>query len=197
MKLQTVSRSRLNLRPIDWAGLPRRFMNESELETLIALVASVRPRAVLEFGVNTGRTAKAILANVPGVQSYQGIDVLPGYVTAKPVQRNEVPEKPGHLVQGDSRFHLILSACGSLDLTASDLLPCDAAFIDGDHGRAAVEHDTALARQLVRPGGIIVWHDYHDLGNVDVREVLHEQAVAGAPIQHVQGTWLAFQRVAA
>lgn len=197
MKLQTVSRSRLSLRPIDWTGLTRRFMNESELETLIALVASVQAKAVLEFGVNTGRTAKAILANVPGIQSYQGIDVLPGYVTAKAVQRQEVPDQPGAMVNADPRFHLVLSAKGSLDLQASDLRRCDAAFIDGDHGRTAVIHDTVLARQLVRPGGIIIWHDYHDLGNVDVREVLHELAAAGRQICHVQGTWLAYERVPA
>ncbi len=196
MKLSTVSRSRLNLRPLDWTGLERRFMNESELETLVALVASVKPKGVLEFGVNTGRTAKAILRHVPGIQCYQGIDVLPGYVTERLVQRKEVPEDPGHLARGDSRFRLVLSAQGSLDLTAADLQRCDAAFIDGDHGRRAVEHDSRLARQLVRPGGIIIWHDYHDLGNVDVREVLHEQAAAGANIQHVKGTWLAFERVA-
>jgi predicted O-methyltransferase YrrM len=197
LTLPTVSRSRLGLRPIDWTGLPKRFMNESELETLIALVASVRPSAVLEFGVNTGRTAKAILANVPGIRSYQGIDVTRGYVTAKAVQRNEVPDRPGELVEGDSRFHLVLSPRGSLDLTAAELQPCDAAFIDGDHGREAVMHDTRLARQLVRPGGIIIWHDYHDLGNVDVRECLHEMAEAGQPIIHVHGTWIAYQRVPA
>lgn len=197
MKLPTVSRSRLKLRPMDWTGMTRRFMNAGELETLIALFASVRPRGVLEFGINEGRTAKAILANVPGIERYQGIDVTRGYVTAKAVQRKEVPDNPGHMVQGDRRVHLVLSARGSLDLKPSDLQPCDAAFIDGDHGREAVMHDTRLARQLVRPGGIIVWHDYHDLGNVDVREVLHEEAANGAPIHHVQGTWLAFERVAA
>lgn len=197
MRLQTVSRSRLNLRPLDWTGLPRRFMNTSELETLIALVGSVRPRAVLEFGINTGRTAKAILANVPGIERYQGIDVTPGYVTSKAVQRREVPDKPGELVSSDRRFQMILSERGSLDLAPRDLQPCDAAFIDGDHGREAVLHDTRLARALVRPGGIIIWHDYHDLGNVDVREVLHEIAAAGAPIRHVQGTWIAYERVPA
>lgn len=195
MKLQTVSRSRLNLRPFNWAGVSRRFMNTGELETLIALVASVRPRTVLEFGVNAGRTAKAILDCVPGIVAYEGIDVLPGYVTEKLVQRREIPEQPGALVLSDPRFRLVLRSRGSLDLQACELQACDVAFIDGDHGRAAVTHDTMLARQLVRPGGMIIWHDYHDLGNVDVCEVLHEQAAAGAPIVAVQGTWLAFERV--
>ena len=56
-------------------------------------------------------------------------------------------------------------------------------------------HDTALSRTLVRPGGIIIWHDYHDLGTVDVREVLNEFCEIGDDIVHVEGTWLAFQLV--
>ncbi len=39
-------------------------------------------------------------------------------------------------------------------------------------GSQAVLHDTALARSLVRKGGIIVWHDYHGQDTVDVRRVL-------------------------
>jgi hypothetical protein len=51
-----------------------------------------------------------------------------------------------------------------------------------------------LARALVRPGGIIVWHDYHDLGNVDVKDVLDELHRAGDAIYHIENTWLAFER---
>jgi len=171
-------------------------MNKGELETLVALVRSVCPHHVIEFGVNVGRTAKAIMANVDGVERYTGIDVAPGYVPAKAVQRNEVPAHPGELVAADPRFQLVIRPRGSLDLTAADLAPCDAAFIDGDHGREAVLHDSALARALVRPGGIIVYHDYHDLGTVDVKDVLDEMSQAGNPIMHVEQTWLAFERVA-
>ena len=81
--LPSVPQSLLDVRPIDWNGLPRRFLNKGELETLIALMRSVCPRHVIEFGVNVGRTAKAILANVAGIESYTGIDVMPGYVPAK------------------------------------------------------------------------------------------------------------------
>jgi predicted O-methyltransferase YrrM len=170
-------------------------MNPGELEVLIALVRSVHPKAVLEFGVNEGRTAKAILDNIPGIEHYQGIDVPLGYVPAKAVQANEVPAQPGHLVKSDPRFELILRQHGSHDLKVADLKLCDAAFIDGDHSFKGVMHDTALARRLVRGGGIIVWHDYHDLGTVDVRDVLDEFHKAGDDIVHVESTWLAFQLV--
>jgi predicted O-methyltransferase YrrM len=89
---------------------------------------------------------------------------------------------------------LVLRPRGSLDLTLQDLPPADAVFIDGDHGCLAVEHDSALARALVRPGGIIVYHDYHELGTVDVKPVLDLLHRGGRNIEHVEGTWLAFER---
>lgn len=192
LKLPEVSSEVFDIKPINWAGLPKRYLNPGELEILIALIRFVCPMNVLEFGCNNGRTAKAILDNVPGIRDYQGIDVLPGYQFEKEVQRNEIPEKPGELALSDHRFELILRTGGSFDLLAKDLLPCDVAFIDGDHSRSAVLNDTALAMELVRPRGMIIWHDYHDLGTVDVREVLEEIHATGSSIRHVRGTWLAY-----
>ncbi len=185
----------LDIRPIDWSGLPRRYMNKGELEALIALIRSVAPHHVIEFGVNVGRTALAIMANVAGIERYTGVDVLPGYVPACAVQNHEIPAQPGAMVAADLRFELIIRPRGSLDLSVDDLQPCDAAFIDGDHGREAVLHDTALAQALTRPGGIIIWHDYHELGTVDVKAVLDDISQAGAAIMRVERTWLAYMRV--
>jgi predicted O-methyltransferase YrrM len=187
----------LDVQPIDWTGLPTRFMDHGnkDLETLIALIRTVSsPRHVIEFGVNVGRTAKAVMANVPGIERYIGIDVPIDYVPLLALQLDNAVPNPGEMVLSDPRFRLIVSARGSLDLTVDDLEPCDVAFIDGDHGRAAVEHDTMLARALVRPGGIIIWHDYQSLGNVDVKDVLDEMCLAGAPIYQVLNSWLAFER---
>lgn len=184
-----------DIRPIDWSTLTQRYMNAGELEVLIGLVRSVRPRSVLEIGVNEGRTARAILQNVDSVKGYQGVDVVRSYVPSKDVQRREVPQRPGWMAFDDPRFQVIVRPRGSLDLAPADLEPCDVAFIDGDHGAEAVRHDSRLARELVRPGGMLIWHDYHDLDVVDVRDVLEEFADQGAPIFAVENTWLAFERV--
>lgn len=195
LALSTVEKSQLDVRPIDWSGLNRRYMNEGELEALVALVRSVTPKVMIEIGVNEGRTAKALLANVSSLDRYIGVDVLPGYVPAKDAQRREVPQHPGHMATGDAKFELLLKPRGSLDLTATDLPRADVVFIDGDHGFEAVLHDTLLARRVVRPGGMIIWHDYHGLDTVDVRKVLERFAAAGSPIWHVASTWLAYERV--
>jgi predicted O-methyltransferase YrrM len=193
--LPQVDQSQLDVRPIDWNGLTHRFMNNGELEVLIALVAGVAPRCVLEIGVNEGRTAKAMLANVPGILRYIGVDVPPTYRPSKDVQRREVPARPGHMAARDPRFELVLRERGSMDFAPGDLPTVDAVFIDGDHGFEAVLHDTLLARQIVRPGGIIIWHDYHAVDTVDVRRVLERFYATGSDIRHVAGTWLAFELV--
>lgn len=195
LKLPTVPQSALNVQPIDWAGLPKRFLNTGELEVLVALVRSVNARSVLEIGVNTGRTAKALLHNVPSIEHYQGIDVPIGYEFACKVQSKEVPENPGHYALGDRRFELILRPRGSFELSPAELRRADVVFIDGDHSRAAVEHDTRLANDVVSEGGLVIWHDYHDLGTVDVRDVLHELQAGPMRIEHVEGTWIAFRTV--
>ena len=189
----TLPKITLSPAPINWQGLERRYMNPNELESLCELVCSVKPKIMVEFGINSGRTAKALLREAPTIEKYIGVDVLPGYVTDKAVQRKEVPTIAGEQVLDDPRVDLIVTNEGSYGI--KELPPCDAVFIDGDHGRNGVENDSRLAYAAVRPGGIIIWHDYHDLGTVDVREVLHELRAAGHDITHVDETWLAFERV--
>lgn len=169
-------------------------MHDGELDVLISLLKSVDARCVAEFGCNNGRTAAAILRNVATVERYIGVDVKPGYSFACKVQAREVPLVPGDLALDDPRFELLLRKRGTMDLTAADLPKCDAIFIDGDHSERAVRHDYALARSVVRSGGIIVFHDDNGLDVVDVSRVLDDLSDCGADITHVSGTWLAFER---
>lgn len=180
--------------PITGIG-PRTFMAKGEVETLISLARGVNAKTCIEFGVNVGRTAHALMSNVPTIQKYYGVDVPVDYVTVKECQRGEVPRDPGYMVKDDPRFKLLLRKRGSMDTKYTDFEPADFVFIDGDHSREGVIHDTQLAELLAKPGGVIVWHDYNDEGNVDVREVLNELCAQGKPIVHVTDTWIAFQRV--
>lgn len=172
-------------------------MNLGEPEVLLALISSVNPVRIAEFGVNEGLTARFLIDNILSIQHYIGVDITPRsmYKMEHAIQQREVPGRPGYFANSSSKFRLILRENGSIDCNATDFGRVGAVFIDGDHGRKAVEHDTALARLIVKPGGIIVWHDYHEHGTVGVQDVLEEQYAAGAPIQYVEGTWLAFERI--
>lgn len=174
--------------------MPRIYMNDGEMDVLVALFLSVKPQTVIEFGVNFGLTAEVLLKYVPSIKQYIGIDVSPGYHTRIPEQQKEVPINPGILVQDDDRFKLILRKEGSFDLKPRDLPQAQAIFIDGDHSYDAVMHDSSLAFECIQDGGIIVWHDYGN-PSVEVTFALEDLHIHdGHTIKNVEGTWLAVER---
>jgi predicted O-methyltransferase YrrM len=169
------------------------YLNANDTAALVALIASVEPKVMLEIGCNTGRTAATVLDAVPSIERYIGVDVPFGFKTALACQRSEVPLEAGHFVAEHPRFWLLLCERGSAELAPADLEPVDAVFIDGDHSAQGVMHDSELARALVREGGIIVWHD---AGNphVEVDGALDELRNREWPIVHVENSWIAFCR---
>jgi predicted O-methyltransferase YrrM len=177
---------------IDWMGLHQGYLQAGEMEIITMLVRSVEAKTMVEIGCRDGRTARVLLGNVTSLERYIGIDVPMSYVPALAHQRAEMVSDPGHLAADDPRFELIISARGSLDLRG--LPPCEAVFIDGDHGEEAVMHDSRLADGAVRSGGIIIWHDASN-GAVEVDRVLDRLRSEGWPIETVPGTWLAFCRL--
>jgi predicted O-methyltransferase YrrM len=169
-------------------GTVRQYMLRGEQEVLLALVGSVQPRAMIEIGVNIGRTAQAVLQHIGSIEQYIGIDVGPEYRFEIPAQSIERPDEPGHLVKNDPRFEMVWRNGGVIGLKH----PCGVVFIDGDHGRNAVTHDSMLATHLVQPGGLIIWHDYGN-PSVQVTPVLDQLLAEGRDLWHVEATWLAFE----
>src|SRR5215831_16407609 len=161
------------LEPARLRPFQNKYLGDVEVGLLVTLVASVNPRVMIEIGVNEGRTAAQILRALPTLERYIGIDVPPGTEPTLECQRTEVPHTAGIFAAADERFWLLVRDRGSLDVGPQDLELADAIFIDGDHSAKAVAHDSQLSRCLVRPNGIIVWHD---AGNeaVEVTQVLEQ-----------------------
>jgi predicted O-methyltransferase YrrM len=188
-----VSKNDLSVRPIDWQGLPRIYLRDGELEIIVALLRSIYHRVVVEIGLAAGRTAKAILRELPGLHRYIGIDTYNDYPPKLVSQWTERSPSPGYLALNESRFDRWLLPRGSLDLTKDDFPVVNAVFIDGDHSSEVVRHDSDLARAVVAPGGLIIWHDYCN-DDVEVTRVLEEDQERGHNICHIADTWLAFER---
>ena len=64
----------------------------------------------------------------------------------------------------------------------------DLCFIDGGHTYTHVRSDTANALKVLRPGGVILWHDY----NMQHREILRflDEFAINNKLYHVEGTRL-------
>jgi predicted O-methyltransferase YrrM len=184
------TRDELGVVPL--GGVFSKYLNAHETAILLALVKSVTPRVIIEFGCNQGITAKRLLDNLPGLQKYIGIDVLPGHRATLPCQQGETPVNAGCYAADDARFFLLLAR--SQMLRTGHLEAADAVFIDGDHSESAVLHESRLARRLVRTPGLIVWHDYSN-PHVEVTHALDQLQREGWPINCVENSWLAFMRV--
>lgn len=145
---------------------------------------------MIEFGVNEGITAKAVLEYFPLIERYVGVDVPFDHKLSIPAQQVEVPREPGILVKDDPRFELVMRGEDDSNITG---MRFDVAFIDGDHGFEAVIKDYWIARQVIEPGGMIIFHDYLN-PSVKVTEALEALYKNGRKgLYHVSGTWLAFE----
>jgi predicted O-methyltransferase YrrM len=169
-----------------------RYLNEHETSILIGIVKSIAPEVMIEIGCNLGITAKRVLDNVPSLKRYIGVDVPPDFETTLACQTEEVPARAGAYAADDERFFLL--ECPSAKLTVDKLEPCDVVFIDGDHSDDAVTRESYLAKALVKPGGIIMWHDFNNPA-VEVTTALTRLHDSGWPIISVRGSWLAYMRV--
>jgi len=120
------------------------------------------------------------------------VDVEAGYRFEGEWQQHDRPAEPGRLVKDDPRFRLMLRGNGkAAELPQSS----DVVFIDGDHGPRNVLQDSLWAASVVRPGGMIIWHDYQNTP-AEVTGVLDRLHAEGRNLVHVTGTSLVFERIA-
>lgn len=120
----------------------------TELDAWCALLAQQQVRTYLEIGNAEGDTlAYVTRVLMPDARVY-GLDVNP----VKPI----TPAHPGQVITlwtGDSHDTTWLRHV----MGALNGQPLDALFIDGDHHGAQQDHE--LYGPLVRPGGLIGFHD--------------------------------------
>lgn len=139
-----------------------------ELDVIAALVKSHRPGVLFEIGTFDGRTTLNMAANAPEGATVYTLDLPAESVdaTAFALELNEhiFVRKP----RSGARFadaptpYTIVQLLG--DSATFDFSPffgrVDFMFIDGSHAYEYVRSDTLAALEMVRPGGIIIWHDY-------------------------------------
>ena len=121
-----------------------------ELAGFLALLAEHVPEVVLEIGSDHGGTLWA-WQQLPSVRRVLAVDLpLGGFHSGRSLDTHGV-----EVVYGDSHKQETLEELA--DLLADDAV--DLLFIDGDHTLEGVTSDYVMFSPLVRPGGVVAFHD--------------------------------------
>ena len=156
---------------------------------LLHLVRRYRPARLLEVGTHRGHTARILADKFPAMSI---VTVDPGdQVPAEERPSNQLGEylpqaEIGELVTGCPNVEVIKQRFRAVDWGTESF---DMIFIDGNHSLPDVLEDSRLALRLVSTPGVIVWHDYNNVH--DVNQVL-EQLALPQPIVGIHDTWIAY-----
>lgn len=139
-----------------------------ELEIICSLVKKQRPQVSFEIGTFDGRTTLHIAANSPPEGRVFTLDLPASEVNSTKFglelnEDNFVKKASSGGRFANSKFHPKITQLYG-DSATFEFAPyfgqIDFMFVDGSHAYEYVMQDTLTALKLVKPGGIILWHDY-------------------------------------
>jgi predicted O-methyltransferase YrrM len=167
------------------------WMERDELAWLAAMARHAQ--VVVEIGSHQGRSTLALADHCPGL--VYAIDPWEG-----PCLREDGTTAPNdwavydafathlalHLASGRVVALQMSSVIALRQLLAAHVL-ADLVFIDGDHRHEAVAADLALGWLLVRSGGRLAGHDYHNATWPGVTSAVDDRFPTG--VQTLNGIW--------
>ena len=178
----------------------------SDFETWILANLAKTATTIFEVGTATGKTAYLLARNAPD-------DAKVVTLTLGPHQLGSYREASGDssealkLAIQESRYDAFYYGGTDVeakieqlfgDSKAFDEQPyaerCDLIFIDGSHAYSYVKSDTDKALRMIKPGGVILWHDYRGPRHArDVFRALNELS-RSLPLRRIKGTSLVAYR---
>jgi predicted O-methyltransferase YrrM len=140
-----------------------------ELNCILMGMREVETKAALEIGTFDGNTTLNIAANLPEDGQVVTIDLPLDKQTdyALHIEGQDLRNVTDRATVGlqfkshplEKRIKQVFGDSAMLDWSKLGG-PFDFAFIDGCHDYNYVKSDTENALRVVRPGGLIMWHDY-------------------------------------
>jgi predicted O-methyltransferase YrrM len=150
--------------------------------TVIKAAKGFHSKRILEIGSYKGSTALLLAQNTDADVRIWTLDIDPQHGEAYRGTEHEI------------RIHRLVgkATIGALE----GVSPFDFIFVDADHDYASVFEHTAVAFRHLAPGGVILWHDYHQSsylhGANGIGEALHVASkMFGRRIVSIEGTTLA------
>jgi predicted O-methyltransferase YrrM len=171
----------------------------SDAEAWVLSTLAKRSRRIFEFGTCTGKTTYLVARNSPPDASVTTITLAPeqtgDYVREEGDDRRNIKaalreSKLTHFLYhgtaAEAKVQQLFGDSKSFDETPY-LNCCDLIFVDGSHAYSYVLSDSRKALRMVKPGGVILWHDYVGPEEEGVFRGMNELA-RELPLVHVEGT---------
>ena len=173
----------------------------NELALMALLTKAHKPEVVFEIGTFRGRTALNFALNSPTDCIVYTLDL--------PLDKRDTDDEMNSAdrmivgmsqtgtdyrgKQGSEKIHQLYGDSLTFDFS-SYYSKVDIVFVDGAHHYDVVRSDTRNAIKMLRPDGLIIWHDFANYGDYNdvVRAVLHE--IPGDRIVQIENTQLAIYR---
>lgn len=128
--------------------------NHADMIYVCAMASISNATKIFEFGTYRGQTTCGLASVCKDAQIYTlnlPLEDDPRYA----------PYIGMYIANSPDRDRITQIFCDSRTFDTSPYSESmDYIFIDGDHSYEGVKNDTEKALQLLKPGGIIVWHDY-------------------------------------
>lgn len=176
-----------------------------ELVYMAIITKGLNPQNIFEIGTYRGRTALNFALNSPDNCRVYTMDLPPENKADHAMPTNSADARlidwsqPGAEFLGKDVAGKITQIYGnSLEYDFSEYSgKMDIIFIDGAHHYEAVISDTNNALQMIRPGGVILWHDFANYGDYnDVTRAIRD-TVGAENIVQIERTQLALYRAPA
>ena len=141
-------------------------MQPYELIVLSTLCNHLKPSLMLEFGTYDGLTTLHLAMNSPAEARVVTLDLHPDDPLRQQTTEDTFYTRGvtvgAHFQDTASARKIEQVYC---DTTKFDQMPyrgqVDFLFVDAGHAYELVRSDSEKALEMVRPGGVILWHDYH------------------------------------
>ncbi len=171
---------------------------QPELYVLSLLCQRYNPKNIFEFGTFEGSTTHHLAIAAPDAQittlDLDPTDTDDGVIPLNGDDESRIRYVPGQIFQDTPEEERITQVYGNS--MTFDYSPYegqfDMIFVDADHDYEPALSDSLNAFKLLKSKGIIIWDDYTTWPGL--KQALEELAV-DYPIQHIEGTRLAFLKV--
>jgi hypothetical protein len=177
----------------------------SDFETWIICNLAKKAEAIFEFGTCSGKTTWMLAVNAPQAM-VTTLTLHPANLDSYKASHGDDEEATQWAVsesqfsafyyQGTDAEKRIIQLFGdSKELDEQPLVrKFDLIFVDGSHAQSYVESDSRKALAMVKPGGLVLWHDYR--GSRRAKDVFHvlNRLAKQIPLVHIEGTCLVAYR---